>query len=101
MPGRAAFARPSRSARRHARGRPLARPPPHVRGRLQRQGRRHRRHAAELVADERVPRGQGHLSEPGLDPIHNYMDYSFDSCYEEFTADQVGRMQDAWLYLRA
>ena len=32
-------------------------------------------------------------AQPGLDPIHNYMDYSFDSCYEEFTNDQNGRMQ--------
>ena len=39
-------------------------------------------------------------SQPGLDPIHNYMDYSFDSCYREFTADQVGRMQQQWLHWR-
>jgi hypothetical protein len=39
--------------------------------------------------------------EPGLDPIHNYMDYSFDSCYFEFTPGQGARMQDSWLYFRA
>jgi hypothetical protein len=38
---------------------------------------------------------------PGLDPIHNYMDYSWDSCYSEFTPDQAARMQDQWLAFRA
>jgi Pregnancy-associated plasma protein-A len=39
--------------------------------------------------------------DPGLDPIHNYMDYSFDSCYTEFSPGQIARMQDQWLFFRA
>ena len=41
------------------------------------------------------------VGSPGLDPIHNYMDYSFDSCYSEFTPGQVQRARDAWLFYRA
>ena len=36
----------------------------------------------------------------GLDPIHNYMDYSFDSCYEEFTVGQTDRMQSQFNFWR-
>ncbi|GKT56254.1 metalloprotease 1 [Colletotrichum tofieldiae] len=40
-------------------------------------------------------------SQAGLDPIHNYMDYSYDSCYEEFTPNQQTRMYSFWNQYRA
>ena len=53
-----------------------------------------------LVPTSGCPWARTPVRQPGLDPIHNYMDYSFDSCYEEFTNDQAGRMQQQWLHWR-
>ena len=38
------------------------------------------------------PEGRNSCSQTGLDPIHNYMDYSYDACYTNFTAGQDTRM---------
>ncbi|KOS22294.1 Extracellular metalloprotease [Escovopsis weberi] len=38
---------------------------------------------------------------PGVDPIHNFMDYSHDWCYSEFTPGQIRRMHDVWKKFRS
>ena len=38
------------------------------------------------------PEGKDTCPTPGLDPIHDYMDYSDDACYTMFTAGQDARM---------
>ena len=40
------------------------------------------------------------VKEAGLDPIHNYMDYSYDACYTQFSPGQVGRAQAQFIHFR-
>jgi Pregnancy-associated plasma protein-A len=57
---------------------------------------------AEKTPTSGCPAGKDTCSAPGLDPIHKQLhDYSFDSCYTEFTPGQTQRMRDAWLLYRA
>ena len=47
------------------------------------------------------PEGRDSCSLAGLDPIHNYMDYSFDSCYTQFTPNQSTRMSSMFSAYRS
>jgi hypothetical protein len=43
---------------------------------------------------EGCPVGRDSCPGGGVDPIRNFMDYSYDSCMTEFSTDQSIRMQD-------
>jgi hypothetical protein len=55
---------------------------------------------AEATPTSGCPVGKDTCPAPGDDPIHNYMDYSYDSCYTEFTPGQGTRAQEQYLFWR-
>jgi Pregnancy-associated plasma protein-A len=47
------------------------------------------------------PEGQDTCPAPGTDPIHNYMDYSYDTCYTQFSLGQSTRAGQMWTAYRS
>ena len=56
---------------------------------------------AQSSSTSGCPTGRDSCSLPGTDPVHNYMDYSYDSCYYEFSRGQSTRMDQMWTAYRA
>lgn len=55
---------------------------------------------AEASPASGCPVGRDTCGGGGLDPIHNFMDYSNDACMDHFTSGQATRAQNYWVTYR-
>ncbi|WP_433464641.1 zinc metalloprotease [Spirillospora sp. CA-128828] len=56
---------------------------------------------AERDPTNGCPSGKDTCTSPGYDPVHNYMDYGYDTCMTSFTAGQGARIHTVWKAYRA